>query len=167
MRLSSTGPLLAALAGMMPLLAACDDDVIRTGLPDLLMCANLAEAIAMDTTVVGNGDHLISLGNHSIAVPAEALPEEASVRFVGAQVPGTDVRVIVEVESEVQFESDVTLTLGYGDRQNCTVNGVPVANVTDLRVYNLDRGEPLPEAAAVEGAVAGRTRSFSTFAIAH
>lgn len=167
MRLSPVVPVLAVLAGTTLLLSACDDDLTRTDTPALLVCSDLAVAIDTEATVTGGDEQRIALGNHLLEVPAEAIPQGVAVQFIIAQVPSEDVRLSIEVESEVEFESDLTLTLSYAGREGCTIDGVPVADATDLSVYNLDTAEWLPRADAGAQAVAGTTRSFSTFVIAH
>lgn len=163
---SFNGPLLAVLAGAALLLAACDDDPLGSETPALLVCTDLAEAITTDVTVTGGEEQRITVGNHVLDLPAGAIPDGVQFQFTIVQVPSQNVELAIDVGSEVQFGADLTLTLSYGDREDCTINGVSVANATSLSIYNLDRGERLPGADAGAQAVAGTTRSFSTFAIA-
>lgn len=166
MRTRLVPSLLVLFSGAALLLAACGESIGPRG-PTFLVCEDQAQAISADTTIAGGTDHLLLLGRHSLVIPAAAIPDGESVRFELQQVPSTQVRVIVEVEPEQQFAADVVLTLSYQDRIGCTVGGVPVSEVTDLRVYKVETGEFLPFAPSVhDQATAGRTRSLSTFAIA-
>lgn len=136
--------------------------------PAWLTCDDHAERISADTTVAGGTDHLIRLGHHSLAVPAEAIEAGDRVRFELSQVQSRQVRVTVETSSSQPFPADLTLTLSYEGRVNCMVGEVPASQHSGMGVYRIEGDAFLPPAPAPapDKAVTGMTRSFSTFAIA-
>lgn len=134
--------------------------------PQWLMCEDQADTASVDTTVWGGTDHLIAFGDHSLAIPAAAIDDGDSVRFQLRQVRSRQVRAVVQSVGNYPFEADLTLTLSYEGRVNCKVLETPAPDVPTMGVYRVQPGEFLPAAPAPAEAVAGRTRTFSTFAIA-
>lgn len=156
---------LPVLLMVVPLLAVgCGGE--DPEMPLFLTCQDRAEGISVDTTVSGGGDHLLRVGAHTLAVPASAIPMGESVRFELHQVSSFQVRMIVEVEADQAFADDLTLTLSYGERTGCRIADLPVGGAANLVLLRVETGEILVPATAPEQGVAGKTRSFSTFAIA-
>lgn len=159
--------LLFIFAVALPSLAAgCNDDLVDSPDPVYLTCEDPVPSLSIQTEITGGEQQLLSVGAHSLMVPADALPQGQDVTFTLRQMEGPRVTVVVEAEPVEQFESDLVLTLGYGDRLGCTLLGEPVSDADQLQLYRIEDGEYLPRAEAPEGAVAGRTRTFSTFSIA-
>lgn len=158
-------PLLKPLLAVALLLAGCDNPSDLDG-PRFLICDDQAGDDTVETTVTGGTDQLILLGNHSLAVPQAAIPDGEEVQFTLRQVSTRQVRVIVETDRAEPFLADLTLTLSYQDRAGCEVDGAPVSELMQLRVLRVESGEFLPSVDAGVGLVVGRTRTFSTFAIA-
>lgn len=129
----------------------------------VLRCDALTRPDSAIQTVQGGQTVTVRLGTHEVRVPSDAMDDTASAVFTLREPAGPLAQLLVTTTRNGDFGADIVVVVSYSHRTNCRINGAPPGG--NMRLWK-DSSTLLPSAAAPDSAVAGPTRSFSSFIIA-